>query len=101
MGTHSYILLGTEEGMGKTFGSACHGAGRTKSRRQAKKAQRGKDVAKRLMDKGIVVRYHSAGGVAEEAPEAYKDVDEVVDCIEKAGLSRKLARLVPIINIKG
>ncbi len=101
MGTYSYILLGTELGMKKAFGSACHGAGRSKSRRQAKREQRGEEVIRKLKERGIVVRYHSASGVAEEAPEAYKDVVEVVDSIANAGLAKKLVRLRPIINVKG
>ena len=90
------MLVGTDEGLGLSFGSTCHGAGRAMSRTAAKKVQKGNEVRKALEDKGIIVRCASAGELAEEAPHAYKDVDRVVDVVHNAGLARKVARLVPL-----
>lgn len=101
MGTSSYILVGTERGMEETFGSSIHGAGRRKSRKQALRDYRGAGVIGELERKGIVVRVHSAAGVAEEAPGAYKDVERVVAVMEGAGVSRRVARLRPIVCVKG
>ncbi len=101
MGTASYILAGTGEGMKRAFGSACHGAGRRMSRHQAKKRWRGRDVSDALAARGILVRSASARGIAEEAPGAYKDVREVVDATERAGLARKVVRVEPMVCIKG
>jgi tRNA-splicing ligase RtcB len=101
MGTSSYVLVGTEQGMQASFGSACHGAGRGMSRHQARKRWQGREVVQELEKRGILVRSPSLRGVAEEAPEAYKDVSEVVDATERAGLARKVARLVPMVTIKG
>ena len=101
MGTASYVLVGTDEGLGLSFGSTCHGAGRAMSRRAAKKIQSGSEVRKALEDRGIIVRCASAGELAEEAPHAYKDVDRVVEVVHQAGLARKVARLVPLGVIKG
>ena len=101
MGTSSYILAGTEEGMGVAFGSACHGAGRAMSRTQAKKLWHGRDVIQALERQGIVVRGHSYSGIAEEAPGSYKDVTEVVDAAHFAGLARKVARVRPLACVKG
>jgi tRNA-splicing ligase RtcB len=101
MGTASYVLVGTDEGFGLSFGSTCHGAGRAMSRTAAKKIQKGQEVRKALEDQGIVVRCASAGELAEEAPHAYKDVDRVVEVVHQAGLARKVARLVPLGVIKG
>jgi len=101
MGTHSFVLCGTKKAMKDTFGSALHGAGRALSRRQAKKRFWGGDVLEELASRGIVVRAHSKAGVAEEAPGAYKDVQEVVDIMHNAGVVRKVARLRPVICIKG
>ncbi len=101
MGSCSYILVGTEESMVKAFGSTCHGAGRRMSRTQAKKKFWGEQVIRMLAQKGIYVRAHSMPGVAEEAPEAYKDVNEVIESVHHAILSTKVARLRPIGNIKG
>jgi len=101
MGTCSFILHGTELAMRETFGSALHGAGRTLSRQQAKKRFWGEDVITELAGQGIVVRAHSKAGVAEEAPGAYKDVEEVVDIMHNAGIIRKVARLRPLICVKG
>lgn len=101
MGTSSYILAGTVEGMEQAFGSACHGAGRAMSRTQAKKQWHGRDVARSLEEQGIIVRGHSYSGLAEEAPGSYKNVSEVVDAAHHAGLARKVARVVPLACVKG
>lgn len=100
MGTSSYILHGTEEGS-KAFFSSCHGAGRAMSRTQALKNWHGDNIIKELQEKGIYVKCHSFSGLAEEAPDAYKPVEEVVDSIHNAGLARKVCKLRPIGNIKG
>jgi tRNA-splicing ligase RtcB len=101
MGTGSYVLAGTAESEARAFSSACHGAGRRMSRHQALKLWRGREVSDELAARGILVRSRSARGVAEEAPGAYKDVNEVVDASQAAGLARKVARLAPIVCIKG
>lgn len=101
MGTWSYILHGTEQGMEETWGSSCHGAGRRMSRQQAKKQWRGEELVKELAKRGILIKGHSLSGVAEEAPGAYKDVDEVVDVMHNAGISKKVARVKPMISVKG
>jgi tRNA-splicing ligase RtcB len=101
MGTGSHILAGTATSEAKAFSSACHGAGRRMSRHQALKNWKGRQVVDDLAERGIIVRSHTSRGIAEEAPGAYKDVDAVVDAAEKAGLARKVARLVPLICIKG
>ncbi|MHA1154357.1 MAG: RtcB family protein [Alphaproteobacteria bacterium] len=101
MGTSSYVLAGTAESEARAFSSACHGAGRRMSRHQALKLWRGREVSDELAARGILVRSPSARGIAEEAPGAYKDVTEVVDASQAAGLARKVARLTPIVCIKG
>ena len=101
MGTASYVLAGTSQGMQAAFGSACHGAGRNMSRSQALKRWHGRQVIDELASRGILIRSPSQRGVAEEAPGAYKDVTEVVDAADRAGLARKVARLEPMICIKG
>jgi tRNA-splicing ligase RtcB len=101
MGTASYILSGTTKGMDLAFGSACHGAGRSMSRHQALRQWRGGEVVQNLAARGILIRSRSLRGVAEEAPGAYKDVSEVVDAADRAGLARTVARLEPVICIKG
>jgi len=101
MGRCSYVAVGTETAMKETFGSTCHGAGRIQSRTAAKRSLRGADVVKALAAKGITVKAGSMGSLAEEASEAYKDVTEVVEVTHKAGLSRKVARAIPIGVIKG
>jgi tRNA-splicing ligase RtcB len=101
MGTASYVMVGTDEGLGLTFGSCCHGAGRAMSRSAAKKVRSGHDVRKDLEAQGIAVRCASTGELAEEAPYAYKDVDRVVDVVHQAGIARKVARLRPLGVIKG
>ncbi|MDW8426023.1 MAG: RtcB family protein [Meiothermus sp.] len=101
MGTASYILVGTPESEARSFSSSCHGAGRAMSRHQALKQWRGRELVKQLGERGVIVRSPSPRGVAEEAPGAYKDVTAVVDAAHAAGLSRKVARLEPLICIKG
>jgi tRNA-splicing ligase RtcB len=101
MGTASWVLVGTEESMARSFGSSCHGAGRVMSRSQAKKAVRGDVLRQELEDRGIRVRAGSLPGLAEEAPSAYKDVDMVVETVSNAGIARKVARLRPVAVIKG
>ena len=101
MGTESYILTGTPESERLSFASSCHGAGRAMSRHQALRTWRGRQVIDELASRGIVVRSPSARGVAEEAPGAYKDVSAVADAADAAGLSRKVARLVPLVCVKG
>jgi tRNA-splicing ligase RtcB len=101
MGTGSYVLAGTREGEGLSLSSACHGAGRAMSRRQARRQFSGRQVVDDLAARGITIRSPSQRGVAEEAPLAYKDVDRVVDIADKVGLARKVARLDPVICIKG
>jgi tRNA-splicing ligase RtcB len=101
MGSSSYLLKGTKIAMEKTFGSTCHGAGRVMSRTQAKKTIRGNDIQKDLLKKGIVVRATSKAVIAEEAPEAYKPSNEVVNVVHRAGISMEVARLEPLGVIKG
>ena len=101
MGRCSYIAVGTEIAMKETFGSTCHGAGRMMSRGAAKRSQRGADVVAALAAKGITVKAGSMGSLAEEAPEAYKDVSEVVDITHEAGISRKIVKAVPMGVVKG
>jgi tRNA-splicing ligase RtcB len=101
MGTGSYVLAGTTQSESLAFSSACHGAGRAMSRHQALKTWHGRAVVDELAQRGILVRSPSSRGVAEEAPGAYKDVTAVVDAAESAGLARKVARLEPLICIKG
>lgn len=101
MGTSSWILRGTAEGMTRAFASACHGAGRSLSRHAARQRWQGRAVIDSLAERGIVVRSRSAKGVAEEAPGAYKDVDAVVAAAHRARLASKVARLEPLICIKG
>ncbi|MFH1371583.1 MAG: RtcB family protein [Planctomycetota bacterium] len=101
MGTASYILTGTSESVDLAFGSSCHGAGRSMSRNQATRLWQGKDVVSQLASRGIIIRSPSYRGVAEEAPEAYKDVSAVVEAAHQAKLSKKVAKLTPMICIKG
>lgn len=101
MGTESWALLGTTEGEALSLSSACHGAGRRMSRHAAARRWRGRQVVDELAERGITVRSGSQRGIAEEAPGAYKDVRAVVDAADQAGLARKLARLSPLICIKG
>ncbi|HLN57873.1 MAG TPA: RtcB family protein [Thermoanaerobaculia bacterium] len=101
MGTSSFILAGTAESERRAFSSSCHGAGRRMSRTQAKGRWQGKALIRELQEKGIVIKAHTAKGAAEEAPGAYKDVEEVVAVAEATGLSRRVARVLPIACVKG
>ena len=101
MGTGSYVLAGTTESETAALSSACHGAGRSMSRRQARRQFHGRQLVDELTERGIVIRSPSSRGVAEEAPSAYKDVNRVVDIADRAGLARKVARLEPVVCIKG
>jgi tRNA-splicing ligase RtcB len=101
MGTGSYVLVGEEASEAKAFSSACHGAGRALSRHAALKQWSGRKIVDDLAAQGIVVKSRSTRGVAEEAPGAYKDIDEVVLTAEQAGLARRVAQLKPLICIKG
>jgi tRNA-splicing ligase RtcB len=101
MGTASYVLAGTTQGESLSLSSACHGAGRAMSRRQARRQFSGRQVVDRLAERGIAIRSPSQRGVAEEAPLAYKDVDKVVEITDQAGLACRVARLEPMICIKG
>ncbi len=101
MGTASWVLVGTEGSMAQTFGSTCHGAGRTMSRKKAKKTIHGATLREELEGRGILIRAGSMPGLAEEAPAAYKDVDRVVNVVHGAGIAQKVAKLKPIAVIKG
>ncbi|MGD8621619.1 MAG: RtcB family protein [Anaerolineales bacterium] len=101
MGTASWVLMGTQGSMEKSFGSTCHGAGRVMSRRQAKREVWGQDLREELEARGIAVRAGSMPGLAEEAPKAYKDVDAVIEVVANAGIAKKVARLRPVAVIKG
>ncbi len=101
MGTASYVLAGTDYAIKETFGSACHGSGRTMSRHAALREVQGQNLKQELEKKGIIVRAGSIKGLAEEAPSAYKNVDEVVEVVHSAGIAKKVARLKPIAVIKG
>jgi len=101
MGTASYVLAGTQKSMDETFGSTCHGAGRVLSRTAAKKAAKGRPLKRELEDKGIYVRWTGRSTMAEEMPDAYKDISQVVDVVDGSGISKKVAKLRPIAVIKG
>jgi tRNA-splicing ligase RtcB len=101
MGRYSYVLIGTQLGGEETFSSSCHGAGRRMSRTQAKKSARGRPIVRELEDRGIYVRSAGRATLMEEIPEAYKDVSEVVDVVDGAGISKKVAQLRPMGVIKG
>jgi len=101
MGRYSFVLMGLEAAMHETFGSSCHGAGRLMSRSTAKKQARGRDLPAELKALGVTVRAHSRAGIAEEMPAAYKDVADVVQIMEAAGITKRVARLRPLAVIKG
>ncbi len=101
MGTASWVLVGTEKSMQQSFGSTCHGAGRTMSRAKAKKLVYGSELREELEAQGIHIRAGSMRGLAEEAPIAYKDVDRVIEVVHGAGIAKKVARLVPLAVVKG
>jgi tRNA-splicing ligase RtcB len=95
------VLAGTQKAMEETFGSTCHGAGRVMSRKAAKKAAKGRSLQQEMEKKGVFVRAAGRGTMAEEMPEAYKDVTEVVNVVQGSGISKKVAKLRPIAVIKG
>ncbi len=101
MGRYSFVSVGTQRAMEETFGSSCHGAGRVKSRHQAMKSAKGKDLIKELSDSGIIIQAKGYKTIAEEMPQAYKDVSEVVNVMHFAGISNKVAKLKPVGVIKG
>jgi len=101
MGRRSYVLVGRQRAMEETFGSTCHGAGRVLSRHQAIKACKGRSISQELESRGIYVRAASRGTLAEEAPEAYKNVDDVADVVHRAGISTKVAVMRSLGVIKG
>ena len=101
MGTASYLLAGAEASMRETFGSSCHGAGRVMSRMRARKEIDGQELRARLERMGIIAEAASTKGLVEEAPEAYKDVDAVVDVVVRAGIATRIARLKPVAVVKG
>ena len=101
MGTNSYVLVGARQAMDETFGSTCHGAGRVMSRHQAIKIAQGRSIERELEQKGIFVKGRGRKCIDEEQPDAYKDVNEVVDVVDRAGLAKKVARLRPLGVIKG
>jgi tRNA-splicing ligase RtcB len=101
MGTRSYVLAGVEGNERRAFSSACHGAGRSMSRHQARKLWRGDKLLRSLAHRGILVKSPSLRGVAEEAPGAYKDVEGVVEAAEQAGLACRVAELEPLVCVKG
>jgi tRNA-splicing ligase RtcB len=101
MGTHSYILVGSQQAMDETFGSTCHGAGRVMSRHKALDVTKGRAIHRELGDRGIYVQSATVKTLREEVPEAYKDVDEVVDTVHQAGIGKKVVRMRPLGVIKG
>ncbi len=101
MGSGSYVLVGQEKAMEETFGSACHGAGRLMSRTQATKVSRGRSIARELADLGVLVMAGSKGTLSEEMPEAYKNLDDVVQVVHEAGIAKKVAKLKALACIKG
>jgi tRNA-splicing ligase RtcB (3'-phosphate/5'-hydroxy nucleic acid ligase) len=101
MGTCSYVLVGTDQAMLETFGSSCHGAGRAKSRTQARRETTAEQLLDELKRKDILIRGQSRSGLTEEKPDAYKDVSEVVQVVHNAGIARKVAKLTPIAVMKG
>jgi len=101
MGTGSYVLAGTERAFTETFGSTCHGAGRVMSRTQAVKSCRGRSIPREMAERGVIVMSSGKGTLMEEIPEAYKNLDEVVEVVHRAGLSKKVARLRAVGCIKG
>jgi tRNA-splicing ligase RtcB (3'-phosphate/5'-hydroxy nucleic acid ligase) len=101
MGTGSYVLAGTNQAMEESFGSSCHGAGRVQSRTQALKNAHGRDLVGEMRERGVTVMASGRRTVAEEMPEAYKNIHDVIDAVVQAGISRKVARLRPVGVIKG
>jgi tRNA-splicing ligase RtcB len=101
MGRNSYLLVGTQGAMEESFGSACHGAGRVKSRTAASRSIDPDSLLKELESKGIIVKASGRGTLVEEAPQAYKDVNQVVDVVHNAGIAKRVCRMRPLGVIKG
>ena len=101
MGRYSYLLVGADAAMEKTFGSTCHGAGRMMSRAQSKKQSQGLNIDQEMARRGVIARYQGRGTMAEEMPHAYKDVADVVETMDLAGISKRVARFRPVGVIKG
>jgi len=101
MGVGSYILVGQQKAMSETFGSACHGAGRVMSRTQALKSGRGRSISRELAEQGVLVMAGSKGTLSEEMPDAYKNLNDVVDVVHAAGIAKKVARLKSVACVKG
>jgi tRNA-splicing ligase RtcB len=101
MGRYSYVLVGTKKAMDESFGSTCHGAGRVLSRRQAVKMSKGRAIDRELREKNIYVISKNYKTLKEEMPDAYKDVSEVVEVVDRLGISQKVAKLRPLGVIKG
>jgi tRNA-splicing ligase RtcB len=101
MGTASYVLVGTQMAMDETFGSTCHGAGRVMSRHAAIKKLKGRSILREMEDNGIIVRSRGRNTLYEEASEAYKDINRVVDIVHGAGISRKVVKMRPLGVAKG
>ncbi len=101
METGSYLLVGTDRAVSETFGSTMHGSGRTMSRAQAKKSIRGEQLKQEMSRRGILVKAVSMSGLAEEAGFAYKNISDVVETVDRAGITKKVAELRPLGNIKG
>jgi tRNA-splicing ligase RtcB (3'-phosphate/5'-hydroxy nucleic acid ligase) len=101
MGRYSFLLIGTEVAMRETFGSTCHGAGRLMSRTAAVKAARGRRIERELEERGVLARATGRDALSEEMPEAYKDVKDVVEVVDRFGISRRVARMRPVAVIKG
>ena len=101
MGTGSFVLVGQEKAMSETFGSACHGAGRVMSRTQAIKSSRGRSISRELADQGVTVMAGSKSTLGEEMPEAYKNLQDVVQVMHESGIARKVAKLKSVACIKG
>ena len=101
MGTASWVLVGQQRAVEESFGSVCHGAGRLLSRTAVRKGKNVGEERRKLEEAGILVRSESRDGILEELPEAYKDVDEVIEVVHNAGLAKKVARLRPMGVIKG
>lgn len=101
MGTASYVLVGTQTAMDETWGTTCHGAGRTMSRRGAIRSSKGRSIRKEMENQGIHVRWTGRNTLKEEQPDAYKDVNRVVEVVDKVGISKKVARMRPLGVIKG
>ena len=101
MGRYSFVPVGAQGSMEQSFGTCCHGAGRRQSRTAAKKSMTSKDLLNQLDARGVTIRVHSKNLLTEEAPQAYKDAQQVVNVVHNAGLAKLVARLKPVIVVKG